>query len=215
MIPIDINTWHRKNHFAFYKDFSDPCFNLCCQVEVTRIVAYAKQHKLSLFLVLLYLSNKATMQIQAFKIRLDAHNNPVMVDQINPSATVLTADDSFNFCYFKNQPTLTTFIEQATLAREQALKQPALSNISQDKDQIYYSVIPWLEFTSFKHATTKGFSDIPKIVFGKITPRKVHVDQEEKLMMPVSVELHHALADGIDIAKYIQAFQDQMTKLVG
>lgn len=213
MRPFDTSKWNRINHFKFYRDFSDPCFNLCCQVDVTAAVKYAKQHKLSLFLLLLYLSNKATNKIQAFKLRLSPDNQVGIIDNINASATLLKADDSFNFCHFQHYPDLETFLTQAQIKRQQAMQQPALIDVSDAKNQVYYSVIPWLEFTSFKHATTTGFTDIPKIVFGKINRRGLDSEHSAPSMMPVSVELHHALADGIDIAKYIKMFGQEIAEL--
>lgn len=214
MKKIDMNKWKRRNHFEFYKDFTDPSFNICVNVDVSNAVSYAKQHKLSTFLTLLYLSNKATNAVEAFRRRLDQDKNVCLVDCIHPSATVLKDDETFNFCDFTFNADLHRFIEDGQKKIQQALAEPGLANVQNQPDQIFYSVIPWLEFTSYKHAVNAGFSDVPKIVFGKITPRQGPAGSKEQLMMPVSVELSHVLADGLDIAKYVAAFEQEIASLV-
>jgi len=69
-------------------------------------------------------------------------------------------------------------------------------------DLIYYSSIPWISFTSFSHASdNKSGISIPKIVFGK------YFQKGNKTLMPVSVEVHHALMDGIHVGKFFNDFQ--------
>ena len=213
MKKIDISTWKRRNHYLFYKNFTDPCFNLCLNLDVSQAVNYAKKHNLSVFLTLLFLSNKATNEVPAFRRRLDNELNVWEVDCIQPSATVLKADETFNFCDFKFIDDLYTFVKQGKQTMGNALDEPGLANVTNEMDQIFYSVIPWLTFTSYKHASNAGFSHIPKIVFGKITPTSTVDLNKEQLIMPVSVELSHVLADGLDIAKYIAAFEQQIQGL--
>ncbi|WDE09493.1 CatA-like O-acetyltransferase [Thalassomonas haliotis] len=213
MKKIDLSGWNRRNHYEFYKDFTDPCFNLCVNVDVSNAVNYARKNQLSVFLTLLYLSNKATNAVDAFKRRLDSDKNVWQVDCIQPSATVLKADDTFNFCDFTHTEVLQDFVKKGREKMQQALSEPALANVNNRPEQIFYSVIPWLEFTSYKHAANAGFNDVPKIVFGKITAKYTRAPGGESLMMPVSVELSHVLADGLDIAKYIAAFEKNIENL--
>lgn len=77
-------------------------------------------------------------------------------------------------------------------------------NSHRDNDAlIYYSVIPWISFTSFSHARNYSTREsIPKIVLGKIT------EQNNSLTMPVSVEVHHSLMDGLHVGKYFKLLQE-------
>ena len=70
------------------------------------------------------------------------------------------------------------------------------------KDVIHYSVLPWLDFTSFAHARPGGETNsIPKIVFGK------HRRRGGRDRMPISVEVHHALMDGLHVSRFLESFQ--------
>ena len=208
---LDISTWNRKNHFEFFKDFSDPSINICCNIDVTSAVALAKNNNKSIFFTLLFLSNKATNDTDAFKLRLDENQQVWIVDKIHPSATVSRADDTFNFCYFRHNDNINDFIEQSEILRDLTLKQQPLSPETFGKEnhdeQIFYSVTPRLKFTSVKHASNNYRTDTPLIVFGKIH------QEGEKLLKPVSVQMHHALADANDIAKYIESFEQKIEAL--
>ena len=72
-------------------------------------------------------------------------------------------------------------------------------------DLIHYSVIPWVAFTSFAHARRWGTDDaVPKIVFGK------HREVGDRRLMPVSVEVHHALVDGLHVGRFYEALQRRL-----
>ena len=86
-------------------------------------------------------------------------------------------------------------------ARARVASGPLLDRPDLD-DLIYYSIIPWVHFTGFTHARRLGTGDsIPKIVFGK------HSQKSGSRLMPVSVEVHHALLDGLDVARFYERFQ--------
>jgi len=209
---ININQWKRKNHFEFYKNFSDPYFNMCCEIDVSNAITFARTHQYSLFLTLLYLSANACNQITAFKLRLTAQNGVEQFNIAQPAATLLTKDETFTFCNFEYHGDIHTFIKQAKIAREQALQQQSLSKVINMPEHVFYSVIPWLSFTGYKHASNGVGIGHPKIVFGKIT--NLTPEQSiSKSTMPVSVELHHALADGLDVGKYIEHFQNNINHL--
>ena len=70
-------------------------------------------------------------------------------------------------------------------------------------DLIYYSVIPWVSFTSFKHATRLDKEQtVPRIVFGKV------FDDYNAKTMPMSVEANHTIMDGIHVGKFFNSFQE-------
>ncbi len=201
---INIDTWIRKSHFNFYKIFQDPYFNICSAIDVTNAINYAKQHNISIFFMLLYLSAKTCNQVDAFKLRLTSEQGVNHYNIVQPSATLLNDNDTFTFCHFIYNNNLQFFIEQAEIAKNKALLKDGLTTIDNKPEQIFYSIIPWLNFTGYKHASNGNGMGHPKIVFGKINAQN---------MMSVSVELHHALADGIDVAKYINNFQNNINLL--
>jgi chloramphenicol O-acetyltransferase type A len=72
-------------------------------------------------------------------------------------------------------------------------------------DVIYHTTLPWISFTSFAHARTKGRGDsIPRIVFGKF------INEADRMMMPISIEVHHALMDGLHVGRYLARLEEAL-----
>jgi len=195
---IDIESWPRKNHFAFYKDFKQPCFNICLTIDITQAYMFAQRNQLSKLHTLLYLSTKASNNVPAFNIRVNDEGKPYRLSHSQPSATIMNDDSLFTFCNFSYYEDIFEFCSHAKKAQQLKVKEPPLTYVENNKASIFYSIIPWLSFTSYSHAYSTECLDIPKIVFGKFTHKK------ERVLMPISIELNHALADGLDVALYIE-----------
>ena len=73
------------------------------------------------------------------------------------------------------------------------------------EDVIYHTTLPWISFTSFAHARNKGRGDsIPRIVFGKFT------SVNERVLLPISVEVHHALMDGLHVGRFLTRLEEAL-----
>jgi chloramphenicol O-acetyltransferase type A len=202
MNKIDINTWNRKEHFEFYSTFKQPFFNVCATVDVTKTLNYCKQNKLSFFICSLFLLGYTANQIESFKYRINNHEVEVF-DDSEISCTVLNADESFSFCEFGGCGEFDLFYQQADQQLTK-IKNGYKSLESSDKkaNKIFCSVLPWLHFTSFSHAQEQNEHDsTPRIVMGK------YKKNQNEIAMPISVEVHHALVDGLHVGQYFEKLQ--------
>ena len=202
---LDIENWKRKEQFYFFKGYDLPFFNICADVNVKPLLEFTKEKSLSFFIASLFLSIKAANEIEEFRFRLK-DDKVIVFDKINCGSTVLNKDETFSFSYFKYFDEFYPFNQNALLVLDHNKNNDGkLHPHTGQDDTIHYSVIPWINFTSFKHARKLDKNDsIPKIVMGKF--------QKEggKLNMPLSVEVHHALVDGIHVGKYFELFQNYL-----
>jgi chloramphenicol O-acetyltransferase type A len=117
--------------------------------------------------------------------------------------TVLRADESFGFCYFPHAALFADFERQG----QRALADfhdggSVLTPLSDRDDLIHGSVIPWVNFSAMSHARrVPAVDSVPKVTFGK------YQEERDSAMMPVSVEVHHAVADGLHVARFLEALQ--------
>ncbi len=199
---LPIESWPRRDHFFFFKEYEHPFFNICADVHVARLRRYLEETGGSFFLATLFLSLKAINELEPFRYRL--RNDRVLVhDVIHGGSTVLNQDDTFSFFYFDYYPKYSLFHAEA----EKKLAyfksgEKCMNPRDQEDDLIHYSVLPWVSFTSFAHARKHNNQDsVPKVVFGKY--RK----EGGKVKMPVSVEVHHALMDGLHVGRFFQSFE--------
>lgn len=202
MKKIDINSWYRKEHFEFYSSFKQPFFNVCATVDVTKTLNYCKENNLSFFICSLFLLGYTANQIEPFRFRINKGEVDVH-DELELSCTVLNKDKSFSFCEFGGCSQFHLFYQQADkqLAKiKNGFK--SLKPANNKNNTILCSVLPWLHFTSFSHAQKQIEHDsMPRIVMGKY--KSIH----NEIAMPVSVEVHHALVDGLHVGQYFEKLQ--------
>ena len=67
---LDIKNWNRKDQFYFFKDYDNPFFNICAEVDVTELLKQTKASNKSFFLTSLFMSLKAANDIQEFRYRI-------------------------------------------------------------------------------------------------------------------------------------------------
>jgi chloramphenicol O-acetyltransferase type A len=197
---LDIERWNRRRQFEFFKDFDNPFFNICTNVDVTPLLDLTRgAQNISFVIAYHFLSMKAANEVEPFRYRLRG-DKVFVYDYIHAGTTLLLADETFTFVYFDFTEDFEVFHTRAkeSIARAQA----GLSRLDEREDQddlIHHSVIPWITFTSISHARNWRRTDsIPKIAFGKYRP------DGDRIKMPVSVEVHHALMDGLHVGRYFE-----------
>ena len=204
---LDLEAWPRRTTYEFFRNYEDPFFNFTANVDVTRLYRFCKENGLAYSLAGLFYSQQTVNAIPEFRIRL-VDNKLVRFDEIHATQTILNDDETFSFCYFENKPDV---FEYNTAGRAALEKYKALKTFDVETDRldmIYYSVIPWVSFTSFKHASRIDKTQtVPRIVFGKI------FDDDSVKKMPVSVEANHAMMDGLHVGKYFNLFQETIASL--
>ena len=199
---LDIESWPRRTTYEFFKDYEDPFFNFTANVDVTGTYSFCKQNGLSFSLTALYASLAAANEIREFRIRL-VGGRLVEFDRIHATQTILNDDETYSFAYFEMKDDVLEFNRSGKLAVD---KYKALKSFDVEADRvdlIYYSVIPWVSFTSFKHACRMNKNQtIPRIVFGKL------FDDGDRKLIPLSVEANHRIMDGFHVGKFFNRFEE-------
>lgn len=198
---IDLAQWSRREHFQLFRGSVQPFFSMTAEVDVT---ALRDRSDASggppFFLSALYATLTAANDIEAFRQRLQ--NGRVWVhDVVNLTSTILRSDDTFGFARFDMTDSFDEFVERGREEIARAKEVAPLRLPEGDDALIYHSTIPWVRFTAFTNAIGSASDSIPRIVFGKCTRN------EGQYSMPVSVEVHHAVADGWDVAQFLTQLQ--------
>jgi chloramphenicol O-acetyltransferase type A len=203
---LAIGEWSRKDHFHFFKSFEEPFFGIVAEVDVTHAYQLAKKEGFSFFLWYLHVSLKAANLIESFRYRIE-DESVIVYDKINASPTINRPDGTFGFSYMEYLDDFKTFQQHAKQEIERVQKGSGLELTASNANIIHYSSLPWIRFTSISHARSFAFKDcIPKISFGKI------VEEQHKKKMPVSIHLHHALADGYHAGQFLNQFQNLLNE---
>jgi chloramphenicol O-acetyltransferase type A len=201
---IDIATWIRKDHYEFFTKFEEPFFGITANIDCTIAYQLAKDQQQSFYLYYLYRALKAANTIENFRYRI-VDKKVYLYDVINASPTVNRPDNTFGFSYIDFNENEALFFEHAKQVTEEVKNSKGLVPAVSGENVIHFSALPWIDFTSISHARSFSFPDSsPKISFGQMT------EENDKRKMPVSVHVHHALADGYHVGLFYNKFQELM-----
>jgi chloramphenicol O-acetyltransferase type A len=199
---FDVANWGRKRAFEFYKKFDDPYFNLTANVEVSHLINQTKSQDQSFFLSTLHIALECVNQIDNFKMRIEGEKLRIY-KVIHGGSTLFYDDESFGFGYYDYFENRSQFIKSASQIIEKCNAEKSFDPSATREDLIYFSSLPWCSFTSFKHAQDKSInSSIPRITFGK------YFKSGNQTMLPINIEVHHALMDGYHLGLFFAKFQE-------
>ena len=204
---LDLTNWARRDLFEFFIGYTNPYFNVCTRVDVTKLAALVRDRPgVRISLALHYFALRVANEIEPFRYRLK-DEKVFVYDVVNGGTTVLLPNESFAYAYFDYQRDFEKFLSDMGKAVDDVRTGSGPLKPTMRDDVIYHTTLPWISFTSFAHARTKGRGDsIPRIVFGKFTK------ENERIMLPISVEVHHALMDGLHVGRYLSRLEDALAE---
>lgn len=200
---LDLETWPRREAFDFFRGFDKPYINICTRLDVTGLKAAQAQAGVgSLFLAYHHIALSLANQIEPFRYRLEAGRARVC-DAVRGGTTVLRDDDSLGFATLEPAADYAVFARRAAAAIAAARSpQAGFEPRPDDADVVHFTTLPWVHFSSLSHARNWHREDsVPKISFGRIDA------DGSRLWLPLSVEVHHALMDGVHVGRYVQGFE--------
>ncbi|WP_289024469.1 chloramphenicol acetyltransferase [uncultured Salegentibacter sp.] len=203
---IDIESWNRKEHYHFFSKMDSPFFGITTEVDCSLAYKKAKEKGHSFFATYLHKSMIAVNAVEELKYRI-VDDKVVAFPIIHAGATIGREDGTFGFVFVNfsnNFQTFNTQLQEEIKAVHNSTGL-RLNNDDLNKDLIRHSTLPWTSFSGLLHPTNfNNKESVPKITFGKFSIR------EGKKYLPVSIEAHHGLVDGLHLSRYLQEFQLQL-----
>jgi chloramphenicol O-acetyltransferase type A len=206
MRTIDMQTWPRRQYYEIYRRFDHPHFSLCANVDLGAFYPRVKHGGFSVSAAIVYLITRAANEIEEFRYRMRGED-VVEHAVVHPSMTVLTADDLFSYCTIPYSADFSTFVPRATQQMAYVREHPQLSDEPGRDDFLFMTAIPWVSFTSFTHPTNLDPGDsVPRFAWGKF------FEEGGVLKMPLAVQVHHALMDGVHVGRFYTLVQNFLSE---
>jgi len=201
MKKIPLENWPRKDHYLFFRDFQNPYFSLCADMDITNFLLLIKDNEISFTAAIMYLVARVANGIPEFRQRV-RDTGPIEHEVVHPSATILSKDDLFTFCTALYQENFLAFIQETELEILRIKTEPSLEEKIQDDSMLFMTSIPWVSFTGFMHPVKLSPADsVPRFAWGKFR------EEGQKTVMPLAVQGHHALMDGLHAGLFYEEFQ--------
>jgi len=177
---------------------------MCVNVDLTAFYPFVKQKGYSFTVSIVYVISRASNAIPEFRHRIRA-GQVVEHEIVNPGFTILVDDDLFSFCVIEYVEDFPEFAVRAANSIAYVKTHPNLDNDPKKDDVLYMSPIPWVSFTSFMHPMQLHPADsVPRFAWGK------YFKESDTLKMPLSVQGHHAVMDGIHMGRFYERVQDYL-----
>ena len=202
---LDLETWRRREHFLLFRGYEKPHFSITATVDVSACYEASRGEGASFTLAMLFAAMQAANAVEAFRLRL-REDGVWCHDTIGIGCTVARPDRTFGFSYFAHETDFARFAAEGKNEMERARAGTTLSDEREADDAtLHATVLPWIRFTSFTNAMRRGDS-VPKLTFGK------RYAEGGAWWVPVCVEVHHALVDGIDVGEFFEQLQDRLAR---
>lgn len=204
---IDFETWPRKQYFYYFTKMLPTGFNISVDINVTNTYNHLKTQGKKFFPAYLYLTTKLINEQPLFRTAY-LNNELGYYEVLHPSYACFHEDDhtmsnmwteyngsfrEFYLSYIEDQNNYGS--HHGILAR------PEIPPVN----SYMVGLIPWISFKSYSPIPLGGGTlFFPVLEAGKFKKK------EGRIIMPLSMMVHHAIADGYHVSEFINQLQLMM-----
>ena len=207
---IDKESYYRK---GVYRHFSEDCkcsVSMTARINVTELKKYSDRSGTKFYINFLYVLSKVLNSREDYRMGyLWQTDTLVCYDKVNPTQYIFHEDTET--C----TPVYTTYYEDyrefyrscaADVERGKATRE---YHIDADNHPNWFdaSYISWVSYDSLHVELPDGY-----LFFAPIINWGRYREENGALMMPVSVRMNHAIADGYLVAKVFRLLEEEIAK---
>lgn len=191
--PIVLDQWDRKPYFDHYLNQVRCTYSMTANLDITLLIAQIKLKGMKFYPALIHMISTVVNTHQEFRTCFDAEGRLGYWDEMSPSYTIFHEDD-------KRFSTIwTTFHEDFETFHNRYLDdmknykdhKQLVAKPNEPPNTFPVSSIPWVNFTGFNlNIYNEGTFLLPIFTMGK------YVQTNDKVYLPLSIQLHHAVCDG-------------------
>lgn len=205
---VDMERDPRREQFAYFLDFADPYLGVTAEVDVTGVLAWTERTGSSFFLTILYAAARAANAVPELRRRLRGRE-VVEYDRCPTSHTVALPDGSYCYCRLDADRPLAEFLSYAAEEQARAAASPSLAAGADGESLLFVSCLPWLRYTALIQPTPRPADSNPRITWGRYGGR------DGRTVLPVTLLVHHALADGRHLARFYEELERELNEIPG
>lgn len=207
---LNINDYYRKDVFTHFSKDCKCSTSITARIDVTELYDFSKKTGTKFYINFLYLLSKVLNSRDDYRMQWNWQTEELICfEKINPIQYVF--HDDTETCtpvyteyfedYNKFYSNCSSDIEKAKDTREYQL------DMANHQSWFDASYIPWLSYDSLNIELPDGYLHLlPIINWGKFR------EENGRKMMPLSVRINHAAADGYLIAKVFKLLEEEIKK---
>lgn len=210
---IDREKYYRRGVFRHFSEDCKCSTSMTARVDVTELVRHSRKTGTKFYINFLYLLSKVLNSREDYRMGwLWQTQTLICWDVIHPTQYVFHEDtETCTPVYTHYTPDYAEFyrgaaadIERAKQTREYGL------DAANHPNWFDASCIPWLSYDALNVELPDGY-----LFFAPIVNWGKYREENGRLMMPVTVRLNHAIADGYLVARVFKLLQGEIDAFAG
>lgn len=195
--PVDLESYPRRRLFECFRHHPLPVLAISTAIDISGYSAALEARGLRYYTSLCCLISKAINASACFRHRIV---DGVLVEfpLVHPSINVALEDDSFSFADAVYSGVFREDYASLRGAMDTARARPNQDFRGGLDDRFFLTHLPWFGFTGIQHPYAPAYASIPLITTGR------SYRQDGKEMLPIAVQAHHALVDGVHVARLLE-----------
>ena len=193
--------WLRDEYFEHYLNHVPCTFSITVKSDITAIITSEKK----LYPTMLYYLTTIVNRHQEFRMSFNKAGQLGFFDKMIPCYTIFHKEsETFSSLWTKYSSDFDVFCE--AYEKDVKLYGNIKKRIGKPNMPEYcfpVSMIPWVSFEGFNLNLQKGYDYLtPIFTMGR------HYKEMGKIILPLSVQVHHAVCDGYHVSRFINELQE-------
>ncbi|WP_273838993.1 type A chloramphenicol O-acetyltransferase [Providencia rettgeri] len=208
-IRFNVEKWQRKEHYHLYSEHVNCGFSLTAKIDITSLVNFISLRDYRFYPMMIYLLSSLVNRHDEFKLS-KKDGELILWEKVHPSFTIFhNQTETFSSLWCEYSDNIQTFMgnyhHQLTLHKDDAKLTP---QPNQAENIFYISSLPWVSFESFNLNIANTASNFtPIFTMGKF------YREGDKILLPLSVQVHHAVCDGFHVGRFVNELQTLCNEL--
>ncbi len=207
-IKVNLDEWSRGSLFQFYIEKMRIVMSLTVDIDVAPLLTYTRKNNLKFYPAMIWVVSKVINSHNEFKYSWSNGGDLIRWDYISPSYTVFNqGDESFSKFVTEYTDNLLEFCKRTV---DDQRKYQTERAIIKDQPQNFFDVscLPWVRYKHFDvHVFDEGKFLAPVVTWGK------YETESNKALMPLTMNIHHAVADGFHVSRFFNEVQELINSL--
>ncbi len=202
---IDVEKWKRGKLFHEYIDHLRMVMSLTVEIDVSPLIGFCKKHGLKFYPVMMHVVSTVINRHSEFKHGWDQDGNLIEWETVFPLyADFHPEDESFTRLSTEYCPDVFEFCDRVEKTRMRYRDLRGFE-FTPPKNTFDVSCLPWVKYSHVDmHVFDEGKYLSPSVTWGKY---------DQSGMMPLSMNIHHAVADGFHLSRFFNEVQEEIRGL--
>lgn len=201
---IDLHNWNRREHYLHFINEVRCSYSACINLDISNL------NGKRLYPTMLWLLTQVVNQMPEFRTAI-TDEGLGYYDEMHPAYTIFNQEQkTFSAIWTQYQTDYHSFLksyesdsEKYSSSIEYAPKPGRPAN------SFDVSMVPWFSFTAFNlNIFGDGTYLLPMFTMGKT------FETDGKRMLPLAIQVHHAVCDGYHVGKFIELLQAKINEFV-